>query len=233
MLWPLLGKSGGVTLAASTLLSRRRLLGAAAAYCCRWSGQARHGGVLRSAIGLALQCPHRRMAAHGLLGRWPLHPRGGARHQLDPARSRHRRDPADERRCPRCARDAARPPRHAATRFSWSAAIARRPPTGGSISKGVGVAKHSYHIKGMAVDLRSERRSIEQIRNAALEPQMRRRRLLSAFRLCPCRLRPGPPVAGIGAHVASTNRSSRRPANCHRTAGMPRGEAVSRCRIVR
>ncbi|HUC71059.1 MAG TPA: DUF882 domain-containing protein [Stellaceae bacterium] len=34
--------------------------------------------------------------------------------------------------------------------------------------EGVGVAKHSYHIKGMAVDLRSERRSIEQIRDAAL-----------------------------------------------------------------
>jgi uncharacterized protein YcbK (DUF882 family) len=34
--------------------------------------------------------------------------------------------------------------------------------------EGVGVAKHSYHIKGMAVDLRSEGRSIEQIRDAAL-----------------------------------------------------------------
>ena len=31
-----------------------------------------------------------------------------------------------------------------------------------------GVAKHSYHIKGMAIDLRSEQRSIEQIRDAAL-----------------------------------------------------------------
>ncbi len=34
--------------------------------------------------------------------------------------------------------------------------------------EGVGVAKHSYHIKGMAIDLRSERRSIDQIRDAAL-----------------------------------------------------------------
>jgi uncharacterized protein YcbK (DUF882 family) len=34
--------------------------------------------------------------------------------------------------------------------------------------EGVGVAKHSYHIKGMAVDLRSEGRSTEQIRDAAL-----------------------------------------------------------------
>ena len=31
-----------------------------------------------------------------------------------------------------------------------------------------GVAKHSFHIKGMAIDLRSEGRSIEQIRDAAL-----------------------------------------------------------------
>jgi uncharacterized protein YcbK (DUF882 family) len=31
-----------------------------------------------------------------------------------------------------------------------------------------GVAKHSYHIKGMAVDLRSERRDLGQIRDAAL-----------------------------------------------------------------
>jgi len=34
--------------------------------------------------------------------------------------------------------------------------------------EGVGVAKHSYHIKGMAIDLRSEARNIEQIRDAAL-----------------------------------------------------------------
>ena len=34
--------------------------------------------------------------------------------------------------------------------------------------EGVGVAKHSYHIKGMAIDLRSEGRSIQQIRDAAL-----------------------------------------------------------------
>jgi uncharacterized protein YcbK (DUF882 family) len=31
-----------------------------------------------------------------------------------------------------------------------------------------GVAKHSYHIKGMAVDLRSERRELGQVRDAAL-----------------------------------------------------------------
>jgi uncharacterized protein YcbK (DUF882 family) len=30
------------------------------------------------------------------------------------------------------------------------------------------VAKYSYHIKGMAVDLRSERRDLSQIRDAAL-----------------------------------------------------------------
>lgn len=34
--------------------------------------------------------------------------------------------------------------------------------------EGVGVAKRSYHIKGMAVDLRTEGRSLEQVRNAAL-----------------------------------------------------------------
>ncbi len=34
--------------------------------------------------------------------------------------------------------------------------------------EGVGVAKHSYHIKGMAVDLRAERRSLSQVRDAAL-----------------------------------------------------------------
>jgi uncharacterized protein YcbK (DUF882 family) len=31
-----------------------------------------------------------------------------------------------------------------------------------------GVAKNSYHIKGMAIDLRTENRSLEQLRNAAL-----------------------------------------------------------------
>ena len=36
---------------------------------------------------------------------------------------------------------------------------------------GEGVAKHSYHIKGMAVDLRSEGRSLEQVREAALSLQ--------------------------------------------------------------
>ena len=64
-----------------------------------------------------------------------------------------------------------------------------------------GVAKHSFHIKGMAIDLRSEGRSIEQIRDAALEPALRRGRLLPAFGLCPCRLRPGAPVARPGAHL--------------------------------
>ena len=37
--------------------------------------------------------------------------------------------------------------------------------------RGDGVAKHSYHIKGMAVDLRSERRSLTQVRDAALSLQ--------------------------------------------------------------
>jgi uncharacterized protein YcbK (DUF882 family) len=37
--------------------------------------------------------------------------------------------------------------------------------------EGVGVAKHSYHIKGMAIDLRSEQRSVEEIRDAALDLQ--------------------------------------------------------------
>jgi uncharacterized protein YcbK (DUF882 family) len=37
--------------------------------------------------------------------------------------------------------------------------------------RGDGVAKHSYHIKGMAVDLRSERRSLGQVRDAALSLQ--------------------------------------------------------------
>lgn len=36
---------------------------------------------------------------------------------------------------------------------------------------GEGVAKHSYHIKGMAVDLRSESRSLTQLREAALSLQ--------------------------------------------------------------
>jgi uncharacterized protein YcbK (DUF882 family) len=34
-----------------------------------------------------------------------------------------------------------------------------------------GVAKHSYHTKGMAIDLRSERRSLAQVRDAALSLQ--------------------------------------------------------------
>lgn len=34
--------------------------------------------------------------------------------------------------------------------------------------EGHGVALHSYHIKGMAIDLRAERRSLTQVRNAAL-----------------------------------------------------------------
>ena len=37
--------------------------------------------------------------------------------------------------------------------------------------RGDGVAKHSYHIKGMAVDLRSERRSLTEVRDAALNLQ--------------------------------------------------------------
>jgi uncharacterized protein YcbK (DUF882 family) len=36
---------------------------------------------------------------------------------------------------------------------------------------GEGAAKHSYHIKGMAVDLRSEARSLAQVRDAALSLQ--------------------------------------------------------------
>lgn len=34
-----------------------------------------------------------------------------------------------------------------------------------------GVAKHSYHTKGMAVDLRSERRSLSEVRDAAISLQ--------------------------------------------------------------
>ena len=37
--------------------------------------------------------------------------------------------------------------------------------------RGDGVARHSYHTKGMAVDLRSERRSLAQVRDAALSLQ--------------------------------------------------------------
>ena len=37
--------------------------------------------------------------------------------------------------------------------------------------RGEGVAKHSYHTKAMAVDLRSEGRSLEQVREAALSLQ--------------------------------------------------------------
>src|SRR6185436_6945892 len=37
--------------------------------------------------------------------------------------------------------------------------------------QGDGVAKHSYHIKGMAVDLRSESRSLSQVRDAAMSLQ--------------------------------------------------------------
>jgi len=36
---------------------------------------------------------------------------------------------------------------------------------------GEGAAKHSYHIKGMAVDLRSESRSLSQVRDAAMDLQ--------------------------------------------------------------
>ena len=34
-----------------------------------------------------------------------------------------------------------------------------------------GVAKHSYHTKGMAIDLRSERRSLTEVRDAAISLQ--------------------------------------------------------------
>jgi uncharacterized protein YcbK (DUF882 family) len=34
--------------------------------------------------------------------------------------------------------------------------------------RGNGVAKHSYHIKGMAIDLRSERRTLREVHEAAL-----------------------------------------------------------------
>src|ERR671923_316325 len=36
---------------------------------------------------------------------------------------------------------------------------------------GDGVARHSYHTKGMAVDLRSEQRSLTQVRDAAMSLQ--------------------------------------------------------------
>jgi uncharacterized protein YcbK (DUF882 family) len=35
--------------------------------------------------------------------------------------------------------------------------------------RGEGVARNSYHIKGMAIDLRSERRSLQEVRDAALD----------------------------------------------------------------
>jgi len=50
----------------------------------------------------------------------------------------------------------------------WFAAIVHRPPIESSTCITRGVAKYSYHIKGMAVDLRSERRDLNQIRDAAL-----------------------------------------------------------------
>jgi uncharacterized protein YcbK (DUF882 family) len=37
--------------------------------------------------------------------------------------------------------------------------------------RGEGVAKHSYHTKAMAVDLRSESRSLGQVRDAAMNLQ--------------------------------------------------------------
>ena len=194
MLWPLPGKLGGVTIAGVYTVepapaSRRR-----GRHCCRWSGQARHGSVLRSAIGIALQHPYRRMAAHGLLGRRPLHPRGGARHQLDPARPRLRRDPADERRRPRRAGAAARSPRHARSvpggvRLSLaddqSAALSRRR------RRRQAQLSHQGH-GGRSAQRAAQHRADPRCR---AEPQMRRCRLLPAIGLCPRRLRPGPPVA--------------------------------------
>jgi len=46
----------------------------------------------------------------------------------------------------------------------------RSPATNAMLFRhGNGVAKHSYHIRGMAIDLRSERRELGQLRDAALD----------------------------------------------------------------
>jgi uncharacterized protein YcbK (DUF882 family) len=45
----------------------------------------------------------------------------------------------------------------------------RSPTTNAAMhARSSGVASNSYHIHGMAIDLRSERRDLSQVRNAAL-----------------------------------------------------------------
>ena len=118
------------------------------------------------------------------------------------------RNPADECRCPRRPRDA---PRSLDTPDPFLVVCGYRSPSTNRrlYLEGVGVAKHSYHIKGMAIDLRSERRSIDQIRDAALSLRCGGVGLLSAFGFRPCRLWPGPSIgkgpsapSATGAHLA-------------------------------
>ena len=57
--------------------------------------------------------------------------------------------------------------------------------------RGAGVASNSYHIHGMAIDLRAEGPGSVAGSRRGAQPALRRGRLLSALRLCPRRLRAG------------------------------------------
>ena len=183
MLWRPSGTLGGLPLRASSLLTRRRVLGTglAAAGCCLY--QTRAGHFLRAAFGIAVQHPYWRMGAYRLLGRRPLHPRGGARHQLGVAGPSFGRGASDECRRARCAGHAAPPPRNQRAVSGGLAAIDRRRQITCMYLRGAGVASNSYHIHGMAIDLRAEGPGSVAGPQRGAEPALRRGRLLSALRL--------------------------------------------------
>ena len=78
-----------------------------------------------------------------------------------------RRGAADERRSPRSAGDAARPPR---LPYPFLVVCGYRSPATNHrmYLRQEGVASNSYHIQGMAIDLRCEHRDLSQVRGAAL-----------------------------------------------------------------
>jgi hypothetical protein len=92
MIWRPPGEFGGVTNASVIFIDAAPIVRRRHRRYYRWSREASTGLILCTAVGIALQHPHRRVATNRVLGRRPLHPRGGQGHQLDFTGSPHRRD---------------------------------------------------------------------------------------------------------------------------------------------
>ncbi len=166
MLWPPWG-IGGVTLEASTLLSRRRLLGAAASIAAV--------GLVKPATAVSF-APRSVSLYNVHTGEWLRTVYWADGHYIREAvRDINwilRDHDTDEIRPMNAGvldvlgllRDRLETPDPFLVVCGY-----RSPTTNRRLYlERAGVAKNSYHIKGMAVDLRSERRNLNQVRNAAL-----------------------------------------------------------------